>query len=89
MKTLNNSALTGLSHHNVVGNSGSMNISCCALVHAFIMLRLLSADVHHQGPRVRPHVHVLVLIDIEVSPISCPGETEPKQGKMVTLHITS
>lgn len=47
-----------------------------ALVHALVMFGLRSADVHHQGPRVGPHAHVGVLVDVKVGPISRPGETE-------------
>lgn len=45
-----------------------------ALVHRFIMVGLLPADVHHQGPRVGLHGHVGVLVDVKVGPILCPRE---------------
>ncbi len=77
-------ALTGLSHDYVVGNSSSMFVPCRALVHALVMFGLRSADVHHQGPRGEPHAHVGVLVDVKVGPISRPGETEGKKTRPVS-----
>lgn len=79
-------ALTGLSYDDVVGNSGSMFVSCCALVHPLVMLNLLSADVHHQSPRVGPHVHVGILVDVKVGSISRPGETE-EAASVITVQL--
>lgn len=82
--------LTGLLHHYVVGNGSSMFVPRRALVHALVMFGFGSADVHHQGPRVRPHGHVGVLIDVEVGPVSRPGETEeqkPDQCHNSAAHI--
>lgn len=53
-----------------------MFVPCCALVHALVVLRLLSADVHHQGPRVGPHDHIGVRVNVKVGPVSRPGEAE-------------
>lgn len=72
-------ALTGLSHDYVVGNSSSMFVPRCALVDALVLFGLHSADVHHQGPGVGLHGHVGVIIDVKVSPVSCPGETEGRK----------
>lgn len=83
IETIDGTALTGLLHDYVVGNSGSMFVPCRALVHTLIMLGLHSADVHHQGPRVGPHAHVGVLVDVKVGPISRPGETEEKNKTSV------
>ena len=69
-------ALTGLSYDYVVGNSSSMFVSRRALVHPLVVISLLPADVHHQCPRVRPHDHVDVLVNVEMRPISRPRETE-------------
>lgn len=62
-----------------------MFVSCCALVHRLVIIRLLSADVHHQGPRVGPHDHIGVLVDVKVGPISRPRET--KGGKMFMSYF--
>lgn len=67
--------LTGLLYDDVVGNSSSVFVPRCALVHKLVMLGLRSADVHHQGPGVGLHGHVGVFIDVKVGPISGPGET--------------
>lgn len=73
---MNCAALTGLAHDYVVGNSSSMFVPGGALVHALVLFGLHAADVHHQGPRVGLHGHVGVILNVEVSPVSCPGETE-------------
>lgn len=68
--------LTGLSYDYVVGHGSPVFIPGCTLVHALVMLGLLSADVHHQGSRIRPHDDVGFLVDVKVGSISGPGETE-------------
>lgn len=68
--------LTGLSHDYVIGNSSSMFVPRRALVDALVLFSLHSAYVHHQRPRVGPHDHVGVIVDVKVSPISCPRETD-------------
>lgn len=80
------SALTGLSHNYVAGNSSSMFVPCCALIDTLVMFGLHSADVHHQGPGVGPHGRVGVFIDVKVSPVSCPGEAEEQKPD---LHCNS
>lgn len=52
-----------------------------ALVDALVLFGLHSADVHHQRPRVGPHGHVRVFVDVEVSPVSCPRETDQHKPK--------
>lgn len=51
-----------------------------ALVDALVLFGLHSADVHHQRPRVGPHGHVGVIVYVEVSPVSCPRETEQRKA---------
>lgn len=53
-----------------------------ALVDALVLFGLDSADVHHQRPRVGPHGHVRVVVDVEVSPVSCPRETDQQKAKL-------
>lgn len=74
-------ALTGLSHDDVVGNSGSVFVPGGALVHALVLFGLHPADVHHKGPRVGLHGHVGVILNVEVSPVSCPGEAEGQKAE--------
>lgn len=78
-EAIQQAALTGLSNHYIVGNSGSVFVSCCALVHPLIVFNPLSADIHHQSPRVWLHVHIAIILDVKVGPISCPGETKEKE----------
>lgn len=53
-----------------------------ALVDALVLFGLHSADVHHQRPRVGPHAHVRVIVDVEVRPVSCPRETDQQKPKL-------
>lgn len=68
--------LTGLPHDYVIGNSSSMFVPGRALVDALVLLSLHSAYVHHQCPGVGPHDHVGVIVNVKVSPISGPRETD-------------
>lgn len=68
-------ALTGLSHNDVVGDGGSMLVPGRALVDALVLLRFHAADVYYQGPRVGLHGHVGVVVHVEVGPVPRPGET--------------
>lgn len=52
-----------------------------ALVDALVLFSLHSAYVHHQCPRVGPHDHVGVFVDVKVGPISGPGETDGQKPK--------
>lgn len=67
--------LTGLSHNDVVGNGGSMLVPGRALVDSLVLLRFHTADIYHQGPRVRLHGNVGVIIHVKVGPVSGPRET--------------
>lgn len=87
-ETTDCAARTGLSHNYVVRNSSSMFVPCCALVDTLVMFGLDSADVHHQGPRVGPHGHVGVIIDVKVSPVSRPGETEEQKPDLRRNSVT-
>lgn len=61
-----------------------MFVPCRALVDALVVLGLHSADVHHQRPGVGLHGHVGVAVDVEVSPVPCPGETERRKTRPVS-----
>lgn len=52
-----------------------------ALVDTLVLFSLHSAYVHHQCPGVGPHDHVGVIVHVEVSPVSCPGETGGQTAK--------
>lgn len=73
--------LTGLSHDYVIGNSSSVFVPRRALVDALVLFGLHSADVHHQSPGVGPHDHIGVIVDVEVSPVFCPRETDGQKAK--------
>lgn len=80
-------ALTGLSYDYIVGNSSSMFVPCRALIHPLIILHPLPADVHHQSPWVGPHANIGLLVNVKVGPISCPGEAEEKQAKVMKMQL--
>lgn len=52
-----------------------------ALVDALVLFSFHSAYVHHQCPGVGPHDHVGVIVNVKVSPISCPGETDGQKNQ--------
>lgn len=75
-ETIHQTLLTGLSNNYIVGNSSSVFVSRRALVHPLVIFSPLSADIHHQGPGVRAHVHTGITLDVKVGPVSRPGETK-------------
>lgn len=80
-------ALTGLTHNYVIRNSLSVFVLGCALVDPLEAFSSSLGNVHLQGARVGSHVHIGVLFDLKVGPVSRPRETEGGGKQSDSLFI--